>query len=269
MPRKRSVVPPPLYLVLDLEAVTDPDLKDQEKDKQGKERFPPPPAHQIVCVGFAFVEDLRVVEWGVLGDEGELVTLQKLTNSIDTADPCIVTMNGRHYDMPVIAARCMRRGVPFPWYYRTRTPRHRYSQESHLDLMDYLADHGAGPRAALDVWARLVGWPGKQGADGAGVAALFETGGFSAVADYCMGDICQTVAIFLRAELVRGRISLADYQVAAAALLDHAEADPRTAALAFGVDRPRWLLEEQNDGDVDIDEEETEAVREEGLGASP
>jgi 3'-5' exonuclease len=234
-----------LYLVLDLETVTDPALTDLEKDKSGKERFPPPPAQEIVCVGFAFVQDLRVLEWGVLDDDEE-TQLRRLTASIATADPCLVTMNGRHFDLPVVVARCLARGVAFPWYYATRAPRYRYSHESHLDLMDLLCDYGAGPKASLDAWARLVGWPGKQGSDGSSVPALLASGGVLAVADYCMRDVAQTVAVFLRSELLRGHVSLEIYRLAAQALLDKAELDLRTAALVSDVDRRRWLCADED-----------------------
>lgn len=254
------------HLVLDLEAVTDPALEDQERDKDGKKRFPPPPAHQIVCTGFAFVEMFCVVEWDVLVDD-EQTQLEKLTSSIEASNPCIVTMNGRHYDLPVIAARCLARGVPFPWYYATRAPRYRYSTDSHVDLMDQLSDNGAAPRAGLDVWARLVGWPGKGAVTGRNVPALLASGGVSAVADYCMCDIAQTVAVYLRWELLRGVLPVDAYRLAAQDLLDRAEVDPRTAALAFGVDRARWLLDETLNDRRDVDEEEAIAVRGEGLGA--
>jgi len=255
----RRGIPPRLSLVLDIEAVTDPALEDLETDRDGKRRFPPPPAHQIVCVGFAFVEDHRVVEWGVLDDD-ERTQLLKLTRSIATADPRLVTMNGRHYDLPVIAARCLALGVSHPWYYASKNPRYRYSDESHLDLMDQLSDNGAAPRASLDAWARVVGWPGKaitgeSAITGRDVPELLASGGVRAVADYCMRDVCQTVAVLLRWELLRGALSEDEFRRAAQALLDRAEADPRTAALAFGVDRARWLLEEPSEEETDADQE--------------
>ena len=65
--------------------------------------------------------------------------------------------------MPVIAARCLRHGIPLKHYYRSRDVRYRFSAEGHLDLMDYVADFGAAKPSKLDVIAKLCGMPGKVG----------------------------------------------------------------------------------------------------------
>jgi hypothetical protein len=231
----------PFYLVLDLETIVDPSLKDQEKDKTGKSRFPSPPCHQILCAGYAFLDNYQVQDWGVL-DEDEETILRKLAQSIASSSPTIVGMNSRGFDLPVIAARALRHGVPFPWYYATKNPRYRYAFTHHLDMMDLLCDHGASPKASLDVWARLVGFPGKDGTDGSDVPLLLATGGVQAVADYCMSDVAQTCAVLLRLDLLRGVLSPAKYKSAAALLLQACEADIRTAGLAAKVDRDRFLL---------------------------
>lgn len=235
----------PFYLVLDLETVIDPDFKDQERDKAGKSRFPSPPCHQILCAGYAFLESHRVQDWGVLGEDGdedEETILKKLTYSIRQTSPTIVGMNSRGFDLPVIASRALRHGIPFPWYYATKNPRYRYAFTDHLDIMDLLCDHGAAPKASLDVWARLVGFPGKQGTDGSDIPLLLASGGVRAVADYCMSDVVQTCALLLRTDLLRGILTLPKYKAAALELLKSSEADIRTAGLVANVDRNRFLL---------------------------
>jgi len=233
----------PLYLVLDLETLTDPELKDQETDKQNKPRFPSPPCHQIICAGYAFLEDHRVKDWDVLTDS-EPEILDKLTSTIREQRPILVTMNGRGFDLPVIASRCVRHAIPHPWYYGSKNARYRYAQTHHLDLQDYLCDHGASPRASLDVWARLIGWPGKQGESGAQIPEMLERGGIQLVAHYCLSDIVQTTAVLLRTDLVRGVLDEPEYQGAAEDLLETCEKDERTAGLAAKVDRKRFLLPE-------------------------
>lgn len=231
-----------VHMVVDLEAVTDPDFRDQEKDRAGKTKFPPPPAWQIICAGYAILEDYRVQSWGVL-DESEEETVGKLVQAVETIRPTLVTFNGRGYDVPVIAARAMRWGIAWPWLYRTKAPRYRYDPSAHLDLMDYLADHNATRPSTLDVWARICGWPGKGAVSGSDVALLHASGQRAEIASYCLGDIAQTCAVFLRTELLRGELGVVDYREAASALLDHTEADERTAALAFAVDRARFLCD--------------------------
>lgn len=240
-PRKRG--PGRVDLVFDLETVTDPGLKDQEKDKAGKSRFPSPPCHQIVCAGYALLEDYVVQSWGVL-DEDEETIVRKLVDTIETLSPRVIGFNSKGFDMPTLAGRAFRHGVSFGWLYRTKLARYRYDATVHLDLMDYLADYsGFGRNASLDVWARLCGWPGKGDVSGSDVSLMYASGQIAEIGKYCLGDVCQTVAVLLRADLLRGEMTMAQYLHASLALVDHAEADERTAALAFAVDRARFLLD--------------------------
>lgn len=176
--------------------------------------------------------------------EAEVVIASKLIGVVTSLDPVIVTMNGRTFDLPVLAARAFVLGLQFAWYYRTKAPRYRYTLDDTYDVMDYLSDHGAAPKASVDVWARACGWPGKGETTGASVQEMWDRGEVGAICDYCLGDICHETAIFLRAEYLRGALSLAGYRRAAGRLLDKAESDPRTAALAFGCDRARFLIDE-------------------------
>ena len=49
----------------------------------------------------------------------------------------------------MLALRSMRHGLSWPWYYRDRDYRYRYSEEGHLDLCDFLSDHGAARMTSL------------------------------------------------------------------------------------------------------------------------
>jgi predicted PolB exonuclease-like 3'-5' exonuclease len=241
------------FLVLDLETVLDkslpaPKLTDGEREKGKKEPFPSPPLHQVVCAGWAVLDDRYwVEEWGAMGEKGEpeVAILSRLVGVITSLDPVIVTFNGRGFDLPVVASRAYVHGIPFGWYYKTKFgARYRYSLTDTYDLMDFLADYGAAPKAGLDVWAQAAGWPGKGTTTGNDVQEMWELGAVQAICDYCMGDVCQTIAVLLRAELLRGALSEREYRRAADRLLEKAEGDVRTAALAFGCDRARFLLDE-------------------------
>lgn len=242
---KRKTSLPPLHFVLDLETILDPQFPLGDRDKDGKKRFPPPPCHRIVCIGYAWLEDYRLVDWGVLneGEEPEEGMLRKLTHSISQSSPTIVGMNSRGFDLPVIGSRCMRYGIPWPWYYDDPKVRYRYSDVGHMDVMDQLSDFGAAPRSSLDVWARLCGLPGKGEISGEDVAEMIAKGRLEGVADYCLSDVMQTAAVFLRSELVRGHISLSEYRGAAVDLLTDLEGDLRTAGIVANTDRARFLLD--------------------------
>ena len=135
-------------------------------------------------------------------------------------------------------------GLTWPWYYRERDYRYRYSEDGHLDLCDFLSDHGAARMTSLDGAARLIGLPGKgkDGIDGSQVEGLFQAGQLEALRRYCLSDVTQTAFLFLRSRLLVGQLGRAEYQQAAGGLLSAISANPRVADLVAGVDRDRLLL---------------------------
>ena len=145
--------------------------------------------------------------------------------------------------MPVITSRALRHGVSMPWWFQDRNTRYRYSTEGHFDLMDFLADFGATKNARLDVYARLVGFPGKVGVDGSQVAPMVHAGKLDEVNAYCLCDVAQTAAIFLRVELLRGALDRASYCQYARGLLAFFDEQPRLEPVTSKIDRARFLLE--------------------------
>lgn len=259
------------HLVVDIETIPDPDLPLPEPRKDAPVArlcdpppppFPAPPHHKIVCVGYAWLTGYRVassVPWGSLAHprDSEADILRQLVKALADEDPVFVGFNSRSFDLPVIASRCLVHGIPFPWYYDAptvrRSARYRYSEARHLDLCDVLSDHGAAPRAQLDTWARAVGFPGKkvaakgrkEGLTGADVATLYAAGRHGENEDYCVRDVAQTVAVLLRAQLLRGVLPLEGdygYLDCASRLLDAIAESDRTRPLVAGIDRNRFLL---------------------------
>ncbi len=232
------------YLVLDIETVLDPELPIAEGSDV--ERLPAPPHHQIVVIGVLWFDaDYKVSRLGVIGDgRDEATSLRDFARFLDERRPDLVTYNGRGFDMPVIAARCLRHGVQLRHYYRSREIRYRYSAEGHLDLMDYVADFGAAKPSKLDVIARLCGMPGKVGIAGHDVGPLVHAGRIDEVRDYCLCDVVQTAGIFLRVELLRGEIDLDTYRQAMGGLIEHIRTDPRVAPVSRGLNEARLLIDE-------------------------
>ena len=227
------------HLILDIETIPDPELpRIDESDK-----VPPPPMNQVVSIGCLLLDGYAPRKLGIVGEgKGEAAMLNDLAAYLDRSKPTIVTWNGRGFDMPVIASRCLRHGVPMPWWFRDRNTRYRFNVEGHFDLMDFLADYGAAKSARLDVFAKLVGFPGKVGVDGSQVAPMVHAGRLAEVAAYCLCDVVQTAAIFLRVELLRGALSREEYTQYATTLLEFAEADSRLATMTERIDRPRFTL---------------------------
>ena len=174
-------------------------------------------------------------------DERERALLLALTAFMSRERPTIVSYNGRSFDLPVIAMRSLCHAVPLGWYYKDRDVRARYSGAGHIDLCDWLADHGAIRAGKLDQIARLIGLPGKVGVDGSQVEGLFAQGELAAIENYCLADCAQTALLYLRFQLLRGAIAPEDYQARVGELVDALAADGRVAGVLEGLDRARLL----------------------------
>jgi predicted PolB exonuclease-like 3'-5' exonuclease len=235
------------FIVLDIETIVDPALPAYQP-KPGGNDFPPVPHWSVVCIGAALLDDACVVDRIGLVNEvhGEAAKVQGLVALLASRRPCVVGVNSRGFDLPVVAARCVRYGIAFPWYYeppKKQDPRYRFGTETHLDLLDYLGGFGAvRSNGGLDVWARLCGFPGKRGTTGADVDELHAAGEHERIGSYCMEDVATTCALLMRVQMVRGLLSREAYGAAATSLLSLLEREPRLAELGAGVDRPRFLL---------------------------
>lgn len=236
------------FLVLDIETIPDPELVwDAAVDG-----FPPPPFHQVVALGVLWLDgEHKLLKLGAFGGEedappDESKVLQEFADFIGERHPTMVSFNGRRFDLPVLANRMLKHGVPFPAYYAGRSGRvdyrYRFSDEGHMDLADVMTDFGASRMPSLDALAQLVGMPGKMGVDGSKVQSMHEAGKHAEIRDYCLHDVVQTTFVFLRAELLRGRMTPDEYRVRAAALWDALAEDPRVAEVLEKADKPKALL---------------------------
>jgi predicted PolB exonuclease-like 3'-5' exonuclease len=238
------------YLVLDIETIPDTGRWARpEKDPGAGQPFPPTWAHRIIVMGCLWLDaEYNIKRLGVVGksahpgdDAGERELLLDFSRWVGKARPVLVTYNGRTFDLPVIALRALCHGVPLPWYYREKGVRYRYSEEGHMDLCDWLADHGATRSGSLDAIARLIGLPGKVGVDGSQVEGLFHAGQLASIQSYCLADVAQTALLFLRFRLLQGGLSPERFKARATALLDALAKDERVAEVAASVNRAHLL----------------------------
>jgi len=232
------------FLVIDIETVLDPELPIAEVSEA--ERLPAPPHHQVVVLGALWFDAAREVRRiAVLGEgKDERGILEDFAAVLNERKPCLVTFNGRGFDLPVIAARCLRHGIPLPQYYQSRDVRYRFSSDGHFDLMDYLADFGAAKPARLDVVAKLCGMPGKVGVAGKDVGPLMHAGRLAEVQAYCLCDVVQTAAVFLRVDLLRGELGRDAYRACMTRLIAETRRDERLASVAAAFNERRLLLED-------------------------
>jgi 3'-5' exonuclease len=241
-------------LVLDIETIRDARMWSAPPDKP--DAFPPPYAHQVICVGCVLLEHgarddhVRTVRVGVLEAEPELgadarerEVLGQFAGFVDQRKPDLVTWNGRRFDLPALMMRSMRLGICHPWYYNARGARYRYSEDDHCDLGDVMADYGAAPPLGLDGMARLIGLPGKYGdIDGSTVAQAYADGRTHAIGSYCLADAAQTACLWLRWQHLTGRMPVEVYRRSVDDLLQHCIASGRLDELAAHLDRSVLFL---------------------------
>jgi predicted PolB exonuclease-like 3'-5' exonuclease len=131
----------------------------------------------------------------------------------------LVSFNGRRFDLPVLELSALRYGISAPAYFgEADSPRSRHAPERHLDLFDFLTNYGAGGlRGGMDLLVKMIGLPGKGEFNGAMVQEYYEAGRIDEIHRYCRTDVIQTYFLFLRVELMRGRIDAAAYRDVCAA----------------------------------------------------
>ena len=221
-------VKPKRFVTLDLETVADEGLvsavdgvpsrpyreqlsrllADRRARSGGRSDFLPLPYHRPVAACLLEAEErdgaLRVVDLASWTDrrEPEASFLRRAWQRL--AGRTLVTFHGRGFDLPVLELRSLKFGIPAPRWFREA--REAGSPE-HLDLLELLSNARASPTAPLDLYAKLLGLPGKQEVAGKDVQALYAEGALDRIAAYCMTDVVQTWLLFLRFRLLAGTLS--------------------------------------------------------------
>jgi hypothetical protein len=236
------------YLVIDIETIPDRSLwTPPPPGPDGREEWPPPFACRIVTIGTMLLDKSLVPKWTLASEKDEREVLGKLAAWCEKIRPTFVSWSGRSFDLPVMMARSFRYGIAWPFYYTPRSEwRYRYTDAGHLDLCDAISDHGAGRYGKLDHAARSIGLPGKRDVDGSKVEALVAEGKLLAVRNYCLEDVATTALVFLRYLVLRGTLSVADFQAKAKVVLAEMEKQPALETFLAAVDRDVYLLEPES-----------------------
>jgi len=122
----------------------------------------------------------------------------------------LVTFHGEGFDLPVLGLRSLKLGLPAPAHQAAGG-----GPERHVDLFDLLSRGGSSP-APLDLYAKLVGLPGKEDTAGKDVQRLYAQGASDRIAAYCMTDVVQTWLLYLRWRLLEGTLGSQGYARSAA-----------------------------------------------------
>ncbi len=191
------------------------------KEKTGSE-FLPVCFHRVVSISAVMADGFgRFLRVSTLDGDNERDKIAKFLAFIEDFNPRLVSFNGRGFDLPMIMARAMCYDLSAAAYFETNDRdnnkskwenyRSRYDGRFHLDLLDHISDFGAVRGLKLDHICASVGLPGKYDVHGDQVLQLYYGGEQAKIDEYCRSDVLNTYWLFLKYELLRGKITKDDY----------------------------------------------------------
>lgn len=191
------------------------------KEKTGSE-FLPVCFHRVVSISAVMADGFgRFLRVSTLDGDNERDKIAKFLAFIEDFNPRLVSFNGRGFDLPMIMARAMCYDLSAAAYFETNDRdnnkskwenyRSRYDGRFHLDLLDHISDFGAVRGLKLDHICASVGLPGKYDVHGDQVLQLYYAGEQAKIDEYCRSDVLNTYWLFLKYELLRGKITKDDY----------------------------------------------------------
>ena len=190
-------------------------MQTRQREQTGTE-FLSLEQHRVVAISVAMRtrDGFKVWSLGELDSpEDELV--RRFYDGIERFSPTLVSWNGTAFDLPVLNYRAMRHRIQAHRYWEMGEEEQSFRWNNylsryhwrHVDLMDVLAGYQGRGRVSLDRMAQLLGLPGKRGLAGEAVWETHLAGGTSAIRNYCETDVINTYLIYLRFELMRGRLT--------------------------------------------------------------
>ena len=177
--------------------------------------------HRIVAIAVVLRAGERFRVWSLGAPEtSESELVERFFDGIERYSPNLVSWNGGGFDLPVLHYRALLHGVGAPRYWESGDDDQSFRWNNylnrfharHTDLMDVLAGYQARAFAPLDEIAQMLGFPGKLGMDGSGVWDAYAAGDVDRIRAYCETDALNTFLVYLRYELMRGRLSRDAYE---------------------------------------------------------
>tara|TARA_B100000586_G_scaffold134587_1_gene97399 strand:- start:106 stop:885 length:780 start_codon:yes stop_codon:yes gene_type:complete len=172
--------------------------------------------HKIVTISVVLKTDDKLSVWS-LGDKNSTETelLERFFEGIERYTPVIVSWNGSGFDLPVIHYRSLIHGVVAQRYWENGDDDQSFRWNNylsrfhsrHTDLMDVLSGYITTARAPLNEIATILGFPGKMGMSGEKVWDCYLDGDIESIRNYCETDALNTYLIYLKYQLMRGRLT--------------------------------------------------------------
>jgi len=228
-----------------LEGLSDKDVANvlfhKRREQTGSE-FLPHHLHRICAISAVLRRGDSVKVWSLgASDSPEEELVERFFDGLERFSPTLVSWNGGGFDLPVLHYRAMLHGISAPRYWETGDEDSSFRFNNylnrfhmrHTDLMDVLSGYQARACARLDEIATLMGFPGKMGMSGADVWDRFQAGEIEAIRDYCETDVLNTYLVYLRFELMRGRLTVEGYAEETERLREMLEQEGRPHFLEF------------------------------------
>lgn len=239
-----EVIPPANFmtptLVFDIETIPDTDglkkllglpenatpadvaqIACHQRRQAGQSEFLPLHLQRVVAISCVLREGDNFCVWSLGSpEEGEGALIQRFFDGIEKYMPNLVSWNGGGFDLPVLHYRGLIHSVAAARYwdmgeddrdFKWNNYISRYHAR-HTDLMDLLALYQGRGNVPLDQLAKLCGFPGKLGMDGASVWEAWQAGRIVAIRNYCETDVVNTWLIYLRFQCMRGVLNAAAYE---------------------------------------------------------
>lgn len=191
----------------------------KRRQENGTE-FLPLHLHKIVAISVVVRKDDWIKVWS-LGkeDDAEAEIISRFFHGIDRYTPTLVSWNGAGFDLPVLHYRSLLHGIAARKYWETGDNDNNFKWNNyinryhnrHSDIMDMLAGFNTRANAPLDEIAQMLGFAGKMGLKGDQVAPKFLNGEIKEIRDYCETDVLNTYLVYLRFQLIQGKIDMTGY----------------------------------------------------------
>jgi len=182
--------------------------------------FLPLEQHRVVAISCVLRSRDGLKVWS-LGDvsSSEAELIERFFDGVEKFSPDLVSWNGAGFDLPVLNYRGLLAGVQAPRYWETGDDDQAFRHNNylgrfhwrHIDLMDVLSGFQVRGRVSLANVACLLGLPGKLGFSGAQVWDAYLEGNLVGIRRYCETDVLNTYLVYLRFELLRGRLTRERY----------------------------------------------------------
>jgi predicted PolB exonuclease-like 3'-5' exonuclease len=229
-----------LVCIFDCETIPDVELCKKEFHLQGDDAlqisneafakqleksnssFLPLPFHQVVAISAVIADSFgNFQRVNTIAGESERDFISGFLKFIDTHNPKLISFNGRAFDMPMLLIRAMRYNLSCEAFFEKDNShfgkskwdnyRYRYSDRFHVDLMDHIGEFGAARGLNLNTLCAMVNLPGKFDTKGDQVVALYYQDAHQKINEYCESDTLNTYWLYLKYELLKGNLTLADY----------------------------------------------------------